>query len=538
MVKTTLLTLAALGLCVLPAAAQDISQGGPQGGAQDAPSTLPTLPALDDASGSQMLSAQDSFELRELRFTGNTAFTREQLLDASLDLGVPGGPVDANVRRVRDLVGKPVTLEELEQARVAVTLLYVNAGYINSGAVLDDQPVGDGAVVLRVIEGKLTDVNISGNKRLRGAYLKPRIERAGGPPLKLGELRDGLELLRQNPNIEQINAELRPGAELGESALDVRVTEKDTFELGVIFDNHRSPSVGAERVSAYVAHGNLLGLGDSFRAQAALTDGGFDEFDVIGGNNGGNPFGSWPELFFDYTIPITPIDTTLTLSYQKTDSTVFEEEFADLDIQSELESYGITLRQPIYRTPASEFAIFLSGNVKRNETSLLGEPFSFSPGAQNGESNSTVIRFGQEYFYRDVDQAVALRSSFTFGVDAFDSTVNPGTTADSQFWAWLGQAQYVRRLNNRGWQGVGRVAMQFTDQPLLAIEQFSVGGVDTVRGYRENTFVRDNGIAASLELRVPIYVSAARQIEVQLVPFIDAGYAYNHDDTPDFEILT
>jgi hypothetical protein len=96
-----------------------------------------------------------------------------------------------------------------------------------------------------VIEGKLTDINLTGNNRLRNAYLKPRIEAAGGPPLRLQDLRDQLELLRQNPNIEQVNAELRPGAELGESALDVRVSEQSTFELGVIFDNHRSPSVGA-----------------------------------------------------------------------------------------------------------------------------------------------------------------------------------------------------------------------------------------------------------------------------------------------------
>jgi hemolysin activation/secretion protein len=86
----------------------------------------------------------ESLALKELRFTGNTAFSREQLLDASLDLAVPGGPVDANAKKVRDLVGTDVTLEQLEQARVAVTLLYVNAGYINSGAVLDDQPVGTG----------------------------------------------------------------------------------------------------------------------------------------------------------------------------------------------------------------------------------------------------------------------------------------------------------------------------------------------------------------------------------------------------------
>ena len=89
-----------------------------------------------------------------------------------------------------------------------------------------------------------------------------------------------------------------------------------------------------------------------------------------------------------------------------------EDDFSDLNIESHLDSYAITLRQPFYRSPAAEFAAFLTGNVKRNETYLLGEPFSFSPGAVNGRSDSAVVRVGQEYFYRDTEQAAALRSTW------------------------------------------------------------------------------------------------------------------------------
>ncbi len=496
-----------------------------------------SLPSLADEPASQQLSAQSSFELKQLRFIGNTAFLADRLLDASLDVTLPGVQPDPHARRVRDLIGKPVTLEQLEQARVAVTLVYVNAGFINSGAVLDDQPVGDGAVVMRIIEGRLSDVKIQGNDRLNEAYLKSRIDRAGVQPLNLNRLRDQLEVLRQNPNISQINAELRPGADLGESVLDVRVAENETLQLGFVFDNHRSPSVGAERLSAFVSHENLLGFSDRLYVQAALTDGGFKDFTVIGNLDGGTPFSEWPEIFFNYAIPITSADTTLTFSFQKTDSTVIDAAFDDLDIKSELYSYGITVRHPLYRTPSSELAIFAGLNVKQNDTELLGEPFSFSPGAQSGESNATLIRLGQEYFYRDAQQALALRSTLTIGVDLFDATINSGATADGQFWAWLGQAQYVRRLGESNVQGVARASMQFTDQSLLAIEQFSVGGVDTVRGYRENTSVRDNGAAGSLELRVPLYQQPAKEIDVTLIPFFDVGYAYNHVNAPESEFL-
>jgi hemolysin activation/secretion protein len=437
---------------------------------------------------------------------------------------------------VRDLIGKPVTLDQLEQARVAVTLKYINAGYINSGAVLDDQPVGDGAVVMRIIEGKLSDVQIAGNKRLRDRYLRSRIILGAGTPLQLQSLRDQLEILRQNPNLSQINAELRPGGELGTSSLDVRVQENRPYQVGLIFDNHRSPSVGAERVSFFASHDNLLGFSDSFHVQAALTDGGISNMRLIGHESGDLPFSDWPEVFVDYTIPVTARDLTLTFAFQKSDSSVIEAPFQELDIDSELLSYSVTARQPIYRTPASELALFATLNVKQNKTFLLGEPFSFSEGADNGVSNTTAIRFGQEYFHRDVQQALAIRSTFSFGIDAFNATTGPG--ADGQFWSWIGQAQYVRRIGSSNVQGVARVNMQFTDQPLLAIEQFSVGGVDTVRGYRENTFVRDNGITGSLELRIPVFSRPAKQTEITLIPFFDMGYAWNQTGDPDSDVIS
>jgi hemolysin activation/secretion protein len=37
-----------------------------------------------------------------------------------------------------------------------------------------------------------------------------------------------------------------------------------------------------------------------------------------------------------------------------------------------------------------------------------------------------------------------------------------------------------------------------------SIEQFSLGGIDTVRGYRQNQIVADNGVFGSVELSVPL----------------------------------
>jgi hemolysin activation/secretion protein len=49
----------------------------------------------------------------------------------------------------------------------------------------------------------------------------------------------------------------------------------------------------------------------------------------------------------------------------------------------------------------------------------------------------------------------------------------------------------VRRFDTRGDQYVLRNDLQLAKDPLLPLEQFTVGGASTVRGYRENQLVKD-----------------------------------------------
>ncbi|MBI5562043.1 MAG: BamA/TamA family outer membrane protein [Deltaproteobacteria bacterium] len=70
-------------------------------------------------------------------------------------------------------------------------------------------------------------------------------------------------------------------------------------------------------------------------------------------------------------------------------------------------------------------------------------------------------------------------------------------------------------------------AVQLADNRLLLMEQFPLGGMATVRGYRENYLVKDNGALASLELRLPVYDYNNGDGAVYLVPFLDSGWGWN-----------
>jgi hemolysin activation/secretion protein len=303
---------------------------------------------------------------------------------------------------------------------------------------------------------------------------------------------------------------LKPGVQPGEASLKVQVEERVPYRISLDINNYQSPSVGAERSIVSAEHQNVSGNGDILRLQY------------------GRSSGLDPLLDFKYALPVNARDTMLILQYRKNTYSVVEEPFKPLDIRSKSDIYGITLRQPLSRTRETEVA--LEGAVERlsNKTYLLGEPFNLSPGASQGETVVSALRFAQEMVYRTPEQVIAARSRFSLGADAMGATVNgnPGLPS-GKFFAWLGQFQWVRRLNDLDSQLILRADAQLTRDALFAVEQFAVGGRYTVRGYRENTFVRDNALVLSLEARVPLVRNAPWADYLELAPFVDYGKARN-----------
>lgn len=403
---------------------------------------------------------------------------------------------------------REVTFEELLELRSAIIQLYINNGYITSGAFLpSNQDLSSGIVLIQVVEGELEQIEIGGLRRLREVYVRSRIMRATSTPLNQKRLEEALQLLQLDPLIEQVNAELAPGSTPGRNILRVRLKEAPAFHTAIAIENNQSPSIGSVQGSVEVSHDNVLGFGDRLSAKYGRTEG-LDLYDI------------------NYTIPVNARNGTLSFRYNNGDSRIIEDDFRDVGIRSETQTYSLNFRQPITRTPTSEFALGLSLDLRRSQTYILDDiPYSFTEGPEDGESKVTVIRFSQDWVNRSTRRVLAARSQFSVGIDAFDATIN-NTGTDGQFFSWLGQFQWVQQLSPRNLL-VARIDAQLTPDSLLSLERFSMGGVDTVRGYQQNQLIADNGILGSVEVRVPL-TSDPRVL--QLSPFFEIGTAWNNRD--------
>ena len=480
----------AIGFCVIVARVWGVTvMGQPAGGEKT------TLPPLKDLG---IVEAPKEVVLKGIEFDGNTVFTDEELLAL-----------------VKDRVGKKAGVEELEAIRKTVSQHYFDAQYVNSGAVIDEQDLSKGVLVVRIVEGRLDNINVLNEGWLRSGYVTSRIYREVSDPLNLNDLKRGLEFVRRDERIRKINTALVPGDELGQSHLDMIVTENRVFDIGLGVSNRRPPSVGAEEAEVYFGTKNLTSLGDTLRGNYTISQEGMDEWDL---GDAGNY-----SLF--YSLPLTRWDTTLELGYNQSDYVILEEPFNTLDIESDTRMYSVALRQPIYRDLQHELSLTLKGEHRRSDVLVSGEPFSISPGSVNGQTRLSALRLSPEYVYRSQERVIAARTTFSFGLDELDPILGPGF--DPEYFTWMSQASWVESVTDEDTLLVVKLFHQHTDDKVVSMEQFSLGGINTIRGYRENQLIRDNAFIISPELRIPVYKDRYGKAQVYLIPFVDYGIGWN-----------
>jgi hemolysin activation/secretion protein len=416
----------------------------------------------------------------------------------------------------KPLEGRSATLEQLRQVADAITQLYLDRGYITSRAILVDQTITDGVVRIRVVEGSLERVELEGNQRVRDSYIRSRIELAASPPLSRDRLEDQLRLLKLDPLFTNVEASLRPGTQLGQSVLVVRVSEAPSLSGIIGVDNFSPPSVGAVRLGGGLSYRNLTGFGDEVAfSYFRTTAGGANTFDLT------------------YRIPVNAMNGTVQFRFAPNNNRIIDPDFEVFDIRGESQLYELSFRQPLIRTPREEFALSVGFAAQNGQTFLfedLGFPFGIGPD-EDGNSRTRVFKFGQDFVKRDPQGAWALRSQFNFGVDIFDATVNESPIPDGRFFSWLGQIQRVQRLGNNHLLIV-QGDLQLTPDSLLPSQQFVIGGGQSLRGFRQNSRSGDNGFRFSIEDRIAVLRDEAGVPTIQFSPFIDFGKVWNKSDNP------
>ena len=459
------------------------------------PSSIPNILAPD---------SQVQFEVKRFRIKDNSVFKPEELQ-----------PI------LNEYLDRPISFADLLEIETKLTKLYLDKGYINSGVVIPAQDVSQNEIIIQAVEGTVEDITVNVKGRLRENYVRSRLQRGTKQPLNIDELQEALQLLQLNPLIENLNAELSVGSSRDRWNLAVDVNQANAFRPLLFINNSRTPSVGSFQRGLELTHLNLFGFGD--RASVVYKN-----------TNGSN------DIDAGYTIPYNSLNGTVGLRYRYVSSDIIEEPFDDLDISSQTSDYRLSVRQPIIvsanANSTQEFAVGAEFSRQNNTTEFFvnGRNIAslISSGAdEDGETRISALRFFQDWTRRTRKDVLAVRSQFSVGLDLFDSTVNVGRP-DSKFVAWRGQAQWLRQLKaSSNINLLVRSDLQLSGDDLVPLERFSLGGIDSVRGYRQDALLGDNGWFLSTEVRVPFYRWSNDESNLSVIPFVDFGTTWSNSDS-------
>ena len=433
---------------------------------------------------------------------------RFQIIDNQV---IPQSEID---QLLQSYLLRPLAFTELIEIQQAITQLYIERGYITSGALIPPQTIRDRTLKIKIIPGKIEAIEISGLNKLQSEYIRSRIAIATQAPLNQDKLLQALQLLQLNPLIKNISAELAQGINPGGSLLMLDIEEANTSTVSLEVNNYSTPSIGSVRYQTSLTENNLLGFGDRVNITYLQTEGSNSLADL------------------SYTLPIGAYNGNLRLIHSLNDSQIISEPFQDLDLDSTSRYYEASFFQPIYQTSTQDFTLGFGFSHQNSEISLMDVGFPDLSRGSNalGETSISALRFTQEYSDRSPNYVFTSRSQFSLGIDAFNSTINSSDLPDSKFLVWRGQTQYLTKLTDNTKLFL-RGDLQIADRPLVSLEQFGAGGSFSVRGYNEERILGDNGLFLSAELRNTIWTKRQWKSSLELNPFFDFGRVWNSDDT-------
>ena len=424
-----------------------------------------------------------------------------------------------NLAKMLKLERKVPNMVEINKALAGLEEEYKKNGYILA-RVLGVDVTPEGVLKVTVMEGEIEGYKVTGHRKTKEFVILREMRQKVGEPFNQILAKRSVQRLYNLGLFEEANIKLNPGKDPTKVEVEVEVSEANTATIGV--GAGYSDSDGFVGQVTYTDK-NLGGRGNALSAKW--------EF---GGKDNANYDLSFTKPWLDKK------ETSMTINvyrntYEYADYDRDGHEIARYDkrrtgqevtfsrADSEYTRNYITLknRDDKYVEPENGYS------NQYYEEGYRGETYGKTAEERRKENFGTTrsISFMRVYDNRDnaFDPHHGKRNAYTFEYAGFGGDFNfRKLSADYRYyWELNPKTKHVLALNLAAGYAWG-------DMPLS--QRFSVGGSNTLRGYKDDQFKGNSMLRASLEYRVPIAK------KVQAVAFVDSGYAWDKRDEDAFDL--
>lgn len=425
-------------------------------------------------------------------------------------------------RAVYPFLGENRTVDDVLAAESALNALYRQAGYVTVQVFTPEQSVDEGIVRLEVLEAKV------GLSQVEGARFHD-VERVvdAVPSLKRGEVpradafQKQVSALNSRSPDRRVTAELAPG--IREGTVDATLKVEDRLPVHGSFELNDRFSRDTKRLRSTLnlSYGNLWQREHTLGISLLNTPQELSQTRVVSLN---------------YAAPVSQNDTLF--GY-------FVDSSSDVKAFNDTGSVGIIGNGNVYGArwihlmpPAGEIFNSLTVGVDYKDflDSVAAEvdggietPVSYFKGLA---SYSALMITGNPEIRFSADANVGFRT----GKSIEDEFLDKRFKAKANFAFLAARLSGLYRFDPTHAIRL-RVDGQLTEDPLISNEQFSLGGVDSVRGYLTSQVLTDYGFTGSLEYRLTPNLNAyLTDLDwlgpPQAIAFVDGGMGAIYEPLP------
>jgi hemolysin activation/secretion protein len=449
--------------------------------------TLPASAAAEPTALPREDGAHTTLRVRGFRVRDVGTHPRAGLTPATVQ-----ALADAQFRALAQ--GQPevaLRFAQLQAVADAITRAYRLSGFIVSTAYLPTQTPGpDRVVEIRVIEGRVGQIQVKGAARYRDSTLAAPLRPLQGRPLRKQEVDLALASLRDLPGVT-VSSLLQPGAREGET--DVVLVAKEAarpYVLSLGGNNYGTELTGRYRVQAGLSWNSPLGLGDVFSASYAYA------LDPRQSTLGA--------LSYAVPVPAAP-GLGAVLGASRSELEVRNGAFASLGLKGPASVVYLGSDWKFLNRQTLQWQA--SVRYLREQSRLSAVGMQLSNQKFDVVELSTALR-RTDLRWRGIDLVqLSLRQSLR------DQSASPDLVSprhDRHF--TVARLGYTRMQALAATQRLYlKLNGQYSDDALTPMEQFAVGGPDSVRAYPVSDALGDRGYYAALEYHVdaPGFADAA-----------------------------
>ena len=396
----------------------------------------------------------------------------------------------------KDLIGKKVTFEEINDTVNKIQAEYRNEGFITTQVLIPKQNFNSGYLKISIIESYLEDIIVLGGNKGTRSYVKymtkeliPKDNK--NKIFKFDELERQLLLIRRS-GVATLNSTLSKGSKKGGSILTIKL-DKIPFSTSIFTNTHLSEKLGDYQVGIRNTFTTKTSKPIKVNSLAKYA------FPVEDGLIGG-------VISFEKPIANKGLSFSALYAYTKTETKdLFPDVSGDSVNKGDSEYISLSLGYPIIlkRNTALNFDIgtsiqnsksdFYLNDVETNNVST-----DRIRAARLGINGRRDLRNSANYFKFEISQ----------GIDGWDNEISSteyksDLNAKADFTKYkldLVRQQYLPIKKINGLNLEFKASAQLAEDSLPVPEKLSFGGHEFGKGFKNSHFFGDEGWVSSLKI--------------------------------------